>query len=139
MASELELNDNRVEFIADYVLKNMKLKGDKWMKMYNTDEIRQMFLDFFEKPEIPALVITLNSGGVLVSQHDWPQNPKGKTCYFVKKGRDAITKDTVLKTAFVYGDLAYMPLDQLSAFVDEVYNYIFFARYGYRLSLLYYN
>ncbi|XP_067673689.1 dynein beta chain, ciliary-like [Haliotis asinina] len=120
MASELELNDTRVEFIADYVLKTMKLKPDKWMKMYNVDEVKQQFLDYFEKPELASLIISLSSSGTLSVGFEWPLSPKGKACYFVKKAKEPIQKDTPLRTALLYGDLALSPLDQLSAFVDEV-------------------
>ena len=49
LAAELELNDKRSEFIADYVLKTLKLKGDKFTKLYNVEENKQKFLDFYEK------------------------------------------------------------------------------------------
>lgn len=120
MAAELELNDVRVEFVADYVLKTMKIKPDKWMKLYNVDENKQMFIDYFEKGDHNTLVVALQPAGGLVVQYEWPNNPKGKACYFVKRGKDTIQKDSNLKNALIYGDLSYSPMDQLSAFVDEV-------------------
>lgn len=120
MASELELNDTRVEFIADYVIKTLKIKPDKWSKMYSVEETKQMFLDFFEKQDIPCLIVTATAAGGLNTQFEWPNNPKAKACYFVKKGREAIQKETNFRNAFLYGDMSYQPLDQLSAFVDEV-------------------
>ena len=120
MAAELELNDTRVEFIADYVLKTMKVKSDKWSKMYNVDETKQLFMDYFEKADITTLIIVVTPAGALAVQYEWPPNPKGKACYFVKKTKDPINKDTPFRTAIVYGDLSTSPLDQLSAFVDEV-------------------
>ena len=120
MASELELNDNRVEFMAEYVLKTLRLKPDRFGKMYSTDEARQMFMDFFEKPEIVSLLLIASAAGGLSVQYEWPQNPKSKACYFVKKTRDPITKETNFRTQLLYGDMSQSPLDQLSAFVDEV-------------------
>ncbi|GFN78401.1 dynein heavy chain 9, axonemal, partial [Plakobranchus ocellatus] len=120
MASELEIGDSRVEFIADYVLKTLKIKPDKWTKMYSLDENKQMFMDFFEKPELNTLVVIATTAGGLVVQYEWPTNPKAKACYFVRRSRDGIQKDTVLRNALIYGDLSTSPLDQLSAFVDEV-------------------
>ena len=120
MASELELNDSRVEFMADYVLKTLKLKPDRFSKMYSLEENKQMFLDFFEKPDIVSLLLIASAAGGLNIQNEWPQNPKGKACYFVKKSRDAVTKDTNFRTQLLYGDMSQSPLDQLSAFVDEV-------------------
>lgn len=120
MASDLDIEDSRVEFIADYVMKTLKLKPDKWTKMYGLDENKQMFMDYFEKSELQTLVLVAPSSGSLVVQFEWPSNPKAKCCYFVKRSKDPITKDTNLRTALLYGDLGYSPLDQLSAFVDEV-------------------
>ncbi|KAL8567548.1 hypothetical protein ACOMHN_054362 [Nucella lapillus] len=119
MAGELELNDSRVLFMADYVLKTLKLKPDKFMKMYNIEENKQIFMDFFEKPDIFALLLIASSSGSLNVQIDWPKSPKNKTCYFVKKSRDSIAKDNI-RNQLLYGDMSQTPLDQLSAFVDEV-------------------
>ena len=118
-AADLELNDSRVEFMADYVIKTLKIKPDKFSKMYSVEDTRQMFLDFFEKSDVPSLVIA-QPGGTLVTTFEWPNKPKAKACYFVKTSRDSINKDTNLRTSLMYGDLSYAPLDQLSAFVDEV-------------------
>ncbi|XP_076453714.1 LOW QUALITY PROTEIN: dynein beta chain, ciliary-like [Babylonia areolata] len=119
MASELELNDSRVEFMADYVLKTLKLKPDKFSKMYSLDENKQLFMDFFEKPDIFSLLLIASASGSLQVQLEWPKAPKAKACYFVKKSRDAVTKDN-LRHQLLYGDMSQAPLDQLSAFVDEV-------------------
>ena len=120
LVADLELNDSRVEFIADYVLKTMKLKSDKWMKLYNVDENKALFLEFFDKPERPHILITANQSGVLSVSYDWPTQLKSKACYFIKKGRENVGKDAVLRNVLLYGDLSYSPMDQLSAFVDEV-------------------
>lgn len=120
MASDLELGDSRVEFIADFVLKTMKLKPDKWAKMYSLDENKMLFMEFFEKPELPALVVASTAAGALTVQYEWPTNPKGKACYFVKKSSESVSKDAGLKDSLIYGDMSSNPLDQLSAFVDEV-------------------
>ena len=120
LAADLELNDSRVEFVADYVLKTMKLKPDKWMKLYNVDENKQMILEFFEKPEHPTLLITQGGGGNLSVGFNWPTQLKSKAVYFIKKGKENVAKDANLRTALLYGDLSYSPMDQLSAFVDEV-------------------
>ncbi|KAJ8318719.1 LOW QUALITY PROTEIN: hypothetical protein KUTeg_003810 [Tegillarca granosa] len=120
MASELELGDKRVEFMADYVIKTMKIKPDRWMKLYNVEENKQMFMDYFEKSDLIALIVIATAGGGLVVQYEWPTNPKQKAVYFVKRTKDSISKDTSFRNAFLYGDLSYQPLDQLSAFVDEV-------------------
>ena len=120
LAADLEIGDPRVEFVADYVLKTMKLKGDKWTKMYSVDENKQMFLDFFEKSDHPSLMVSLNSSGNLMVSFTWPSALKSKACYFVKKTKEAVQKDASIRNVLFYGDLSYTPIDQLSAFVDEV-------------------
>lgn len=117
--ADLELNDSRVEFMADYVIKTLKIKPDKFQKMYSVEDTRQMFMDFFEKQDVPAIIIA-QPGGSLITTFEWPTKPKAKACYFVKTAREGINKDTNLRTSLMYGDLSYAPLDQLSAFVDEV-------------------
>ena len=120
MSADLELGDSRVEFIADYVIKTTKCKPDKFTKMYSADETKQLIMEWFEKPDLQSLVIVSNPGGSLTAQYEWPSNPKAKACYFVKKSREALPKDVPFRQAVLYGDLSYSPLDQLSAFVDEV-------------------
>ena len=46
---DLEINDPRVEFLADYVLKTMKLRAERWLKMYSVEDNRQLCVDFFDK------------------------------------------------------------------------------------------
>lgn len=120
MTDELELNDTRVEFMADYTLKTLKCKADRFAKMYSLDESKQLFTDFFEKSDIMSILIIATASGGLNVQYEWPNNPKGKACYFVKKSKEPITKDANLRTTLLYGDMSQFPLDQLSAFVDEV-------------------
>lgn len=119
-AAELELGDARVEFMADYVLKTLRLKGDKFTKMYNVEENKMMFMEFFEKADHMVMIIQAAGGGALNVSYDWPTNLRNKACYFVRKAKDLITKDANLRNVFYYGDLSYAPLEQLSAFVDEV-------------------
>ena len=120
LAEELELGDKRTEFIAEYVLKTMKLKPDRFSKMYSLDESKQMFTDFFDKAEETHLLVFQTPGGGLSVGKDWPVAIKTKACYFVKKAREAIPKDGVFRNSVLYGDLSYSPIEQLSAFVEEV-------------------
>ena len=120
LVADLELNDKRVEFVADYVLKTFKLKTDKWMKLYNVEESKLQLLEFFDKQENFSLVVTGNSAGVLALQYEWPSSVKFKACYFVKKNKEVIQKDGNFRAQLLYGDLSIAPMDQLSAYVDEV-------------------
>jgi dynein heavy chain, axonemal len=122
MADELELNDQRVEFMAVYLLKTLKLKADKWTKMYGLEENKITIQDFLDKPENSLLVFSLNAAQSLVVGNLYPTQLKSKACFFSKKSKEPILKDVNIKDALVYGDLSYSPLDQLSAILDEVIN-----------------
>lgn len=119
-AAELELGDARVEFMADYVLKTLRLKGDKFTKMYNVEENKMMFMEFFEKADDMVMIIQAVGGAVLNVSYGWPTILRNKACYFVRKGKDSIAKDANLRDCFYYGDISNAPLEQLSAFVEGV-------------------
>lgn len=120
MAEDLELNDPRIFFVADYVLKTLKLKSDKFAKMYGLDENKQIIHDLFDKAECQILVIQYTTSGSLQPTTTFPNVLKNKSCYFIKKRREPLPKDTILRDAIMYGDLSTSPVDQLSAMVDEV-------------------
>lgn len=121
MADELEINDSRVEFMAVYLLKTLKLKPDKWTKMYALEENKILIQDFLDKSDQSLIVFLLNAAQALVVTYAYPNQLKAKACYFSKKSKESIPKDVSIKDALVYGDLSYSPLDQLSAILDEVY------------------
>ena len=119
-AADLEIGDPRIEFIADYVMKTMKIKADKWTKLYSLDENKQMFIDFYEKSDHQSLIVSQNTAGNLLVSFTWPSALKSKACYFVKRTKETIQKDAAIRRMLLFGDLSYTPIDQLSAFVDEV-------------------
>jgi dynein heavy chain len=77
-------------------------------------------LEFFDKQENLCLVVTGNSAGVLALQYEWPNSVKHKAVYFVKKNKENVQKDGKYRDQLLYGDLSNAPMDQLSAYVDEV-------------------
>ena len=130
MAEDLQIKDPRIEFFAVYVLKTMKLKADKWIKMFNVEDYEKMITEYVEKKENDLLYFQYTgqlsqsqSGqtGTLLPTHDLPRNIQKKTLYFIKINRGTmIPIDTNMKAAFLYGDISYSPMAQLSAIVDEV-------------------
>ena len=120
MADDLDLSDSRVEFMALYLLKTLKLKNDKWTKMYTLEENKIMIQEFLDKSENNILVFSVNPAGLLSPSYSYPSSIKTKACYFAKRTKDPIGKDLNIKDALLYGDLSYSPLDQLSAILDEV-------------------
>ena len=65
MAEDLELNDPRIYFVADYVLKTLKLKSDKFAKMYGIEENKVLIYEFFEKSDSQVLVMQYTAAGAL--------------------------------------------------------------------------
>lgn len=111
--------DKRFDFIEDYVLKTLKLKGDRWQKCVSVEEQKNVLKDFLDKSEINTLVVSLNAAGQLVPSVSFPATAKNKAVYFVKRSKRALTVDT-MKSNLFYGDLSYVPLEQFSALVEEV-------------------
>ena len=120
MAEDLELNDSRVEFMALYLLKTLKLKNDKWTKMYGSEENKVIIQEFLDKSDNNIIVFSINSSGILQPATTFPSSVKAKACYFAKRLKESIGKDVNIKEALIYGDLSYSPLEQLSALLDEV-------------------
>jgi dynein heavy chain, axonemal len=121
MADDLDISDSRVKFMASYLIKTLKLKEEKWNRMYAIEENKIAIQDFLDKNEENIIVFLINSTQTLVYQFTYPNNVKSKACYFAKKaGKDALSKDINIKDALLYGDLSYAPIDQLSAILDEV-------------------
>lgn len=134
MAEDLDILDSRVEFMAVYLLKTLKLKSDKWTKMYAIEDNKVLIQEFLDKNEQSLLVFILNSSGTLVVQYNYPNQLKNKVCYFAKKNpRDPVSKDANVKDSLIYGDLSYSPLEQLSVILDEV-NFYFLIFYFKKLN-----
>ncbi|XP_076856222.1 dynein axonemal heavy chain 9 [Brachyhypopomus gauderio] len=111
--------DKRFEFIEDYVLKTMKLKPDRWQKCLSVDDHKQVIQDFLDKSDYTTLVVSLNTAGQLIPSFGFAASSKNKSVYFIKRNQAALSPDT-MKTNVLYGDMSYSPLEQFSAFVEEV-------------------
>ena len=66
MADELEITDARVHFLADYLLKSLRLRSDKWTKMVQIEDQNRTVLDFCDKPQPLLLIFHVNPAGNLV-------------------------------------------------------------------------
>lgn len=96
--------------------------------MYAAEETKALYNEFFEKPELGTLVVSLTPGGGLQTTLEWPASLKSKACYFVKRNREALTRDANLRSALLYGDLSQNPIDQLSVFVEDVRTSVFICQ-----------
>ena len=111
--------DVRLEYLESVSSLVLKFKPDKWSKMIGTEENMALFTEFFEKPDVLVLVLTLNSAGMIIPCLGFPASLKSKGMYFIKKRPESIGKDNY-KERLVYGDISPTPVDQLIAIVEEV-------------------
>ncbi|XP_039357479.1 dynein heavy chain 17, axonemal isoform X9 [Mauremys reevesii] len=113
------VSDKRVEFLENYSTLALRFKPDKWAKFLGSEEISALLMEFFEKQDVLALVLTLNPAGQLVPCLEFPPVLKSKAVYFVKRKRENITKEN-FQTGLLVGDISPSPVDQLMAVVEEV-------------------
>uniref|UniRef100_A0A8C4GZ62 Dynein heavy chain 9, axonemal n=1 Tax=Dicentrarchus labrax TaxID=13489 RepID=A0A8C4GZ62_DICLA len=116
---ESPAEDKRLDFIADYVLRTLKLKQDKWQKCVSSEDNRQVLQEFLDRAEQRTLVVSVTAAGLLQPAAAFTAGAKNKAVYFVKQRKAALSPDS-MKDNLVYGDLSYAPLDQFSALVEEV-------------------
>ncbi|XP_077829199.1 dynein axonemal heavy chain 17 [Macaca mulatta] len=111
--------DVRLEYLEEVASSVLKFKPDKWSKLIGAEENVALFTEFFEKPDVRVLVLTLNAAGMIVPCLGFPESLKSKGVYFIKTKPDNINKDNY-KARLLYGDISPTPVDQLIAVVEEV-------------------
>ncbi|XP_033038307.1 dynein heavy chain 17, axonemal isoform X2 [Trachypithecus francoisi] len=111
--------DVRLEYLEEVASIVLKFKPDKWSKLMGAEENVAVFTEFFEKPDVRVLVLTLNAAGMIVPCLGFPESLKSKGVYFIKTKPDNINKDNY-KARLLYGDISPTPVDQLIAVVEEV-------------------
>ena len=111
--------DVRLEYLERVASTILKFKPDKWGKMTGAEENLALFTEFFEKPDVSVLVLTLNPAGMIVPCLGFPASLKFKGAYFIKKRPETLKKDNY-KDNLIYGDISPAPVDQLIVIVGEV-------------------
>uniref|UniRef100_A0A8C4L5T0 Dynein axonemal heavy chain 17 n=1 Tax=Equus asinus asinus TaxID=83772 RepID=A0A8C4L5T0_EQUAS len=111
--------DVRLEYLEGIASLILKFKPDKWSRMIGMEENVALFTEFFEKPEVLVLVMTLHPSGMILPCLGFPASLKSKGVYFIKKKPENISKSDY-KDRFIYGDISPAPVDQLIAIVEEV-------------------
>ncbi|KAM9837728.1 LOW QUALITY PROTEIN: dynein axonemal heavy chain 9 [Aulostomus maculatus] len=116
---ESPAEDERLDFIEDYVLRALKMKPERWQKCVSMEDNRRLLLDFLDKPEPRRLVVCVSAAGQLQPSTDFTSSSKNKAVYFLKKDKSALTPDS-MRDSLVCGDMSYAPLDLFSTLVEEV-------------------
>lgn len=111
--------DKRLEFFEEYVLSTLKLKSDRWQKCLAVEDQRTVIQDFLDKADHTSLVVSVNASGQLVPTPGFVGSSKNKAVYFIKQSQVTLSPDNI-KTSLIHGDMSSSPLEQFSAFVEEV-------------------
>lgn len=64
--------DNRMDFLANFVKKTLKLKPEKFTRMMATEEHKSVVMKFLERPVPALLVIALTPTAQLVASNGFP-------------------------------------------------------------------
>uniref|UniRef100_A0A7N6A473 Dynein heavy chain 9, axonemal n=1 Tax=Anabas testudineus TaxID=64144 RepID=A0A7N6A473_ANATE len=117
---ESPAEDKRLDVIADYVLRTLKLKQDRWQKCVSSEDNRQVLQEFVDKAESRTLVVAVTAAGLLQPAASFTgSSSRNKAVYFMKRSQTALSPES-MRDNLVCGDLSYAPLDQFSALVEEV-------------------
>uniref|UniRef100_A0A3B5KZ59 Dynein, axonemal, heavy chain 9 n=1 Tax=Xiphophorus couchianus TaxID=32473 RepID=A0A3B5KZ59_9TELE len=119
MEESLDAEDKRLDFIADCVLRTLKVRPDRWENCVSDEDNRQVLLDFLDTAEQRTLMVSVSAAGLLEPATSFAGSRKNKAVYFMKRDKAALSPESI-KDRLVYGDLSSAPLDQFSALVGEV-------------------
>lgn len=64
--------DNRMDFLATFVKKTLKLKPEKFTRMMATEEHKAVVMKFLERPMPALLVIALTPTAQLIASNGFP-------------------------------------------------------------------
>jgi dynein heavy chain, axonemal len=113
------LEDPRFEFLANYTLRTMRLKPEKWTKMASNEDNFLLIVEFLNNPQEKVLIICFNAILQLVPFVGFPAPIKSKAVYFAKRLKIKATVENV-RMVLACGDLAPKPAEQLEVLMDSV-------------------
>ncbi|XP_076749597.1 dynein beta chain, ciliary-like [Xylocopa sonorina] len=116
---EKKEEDQRLEYIFNYLTYTRKLKIDRWTKMLSNVEFKEMITRFFGVPSEMILVLQLTPAGLLVPYLEITQS-KRKQTYFMKRRPQTVTEDNY-KDLLIPGDMAPNPIEELAVLVEDAY------------------
>lgn len=76
-------------------------------------------MDFLNLADQNTILFTLNSAGVLIPMHDFPEDFKTKITYFIKLEPVEVTQDNC-KFILICGDVSTNPIEDLKAITENV-------------------
>ncbi|KAK4884537.1 hypothetical protein RN001_000808 [Aquatica leii] len=112
--------DLRVQFLQNYLLKSMRIKLEKWNKMWGTEEYAKVIFNFLNKADAPRLIMIINTSGQLLPTTEFPNNVKSKSSYFIRKSKEIITKENIRQVLLI-GDMSPRPVEEVAALVEDMF------------------
>lgn len=117
---EPNAQDERLDFIANYVLPTLKVKRDKWQKLVSGEDELRLLQDFLDGAAQRSLLVSLTAAGQLQPTGDFAaEDFRNRAVYFVKR-RTAALNPVSMRESLLCGELSCEPLGQFSALVEEV-------------------
>uniref|UniRef100_A0A8C9XQ20 Dynein axonemal heavy chain 17 n=1 Tax=Sander lucioperca TaxID=283035 RepID=A0A8C9XQ20_SANLU len=117
---ESPAEDSRLDFIADYVLRTLRLNQDKWQQCVSSGDNRQLLQDFLDRAERRSLVVWVSAAGLLQPTAGFPPAGSGTRAVYLLKQRGAALQPQRMQEQLLCGDMSPAALDHFSALVQEV-------------------
>ncbi|XP_034049709.1 dynein heavy chain 9, axonemal [Thalassophryne amazonica] len=111
--------DERLNFMKEFVLRFLRLKADKWQKCLSVKDNLQLMLDSLEKPEQKTLVLSLKSSGDLEPTTGFQRKFKSKSIYMTKRKKTAVSADS-MRTNLLFGEMPPDPTAQFSVVLQQI-------------------
>ncbi|XP_076381798.1 dynein axonemal heavy chain 17-like [Megalopta genalis] len=115
---EKKEEDERFDYIYNYLTLSRKLKADKWLKMLSNIDFKDLISKFFGTPTEMILVLQVTPAGLLTPYLEITQS-KRKLTYFLKRKPQLVTEDNY-KDLLIPGDMAPNPIEELAVLVEDV-------------------
>lgn len=118
---EHPVRDHRLDFLADCVLRTLKVKRDQWQKLVSGEDELRLLRGFLDGAEPRSLLLWLTAAGLMrpATRFEAADSLRDRAVYFVKR-RAAALGPRPMTESLVCGQLSGEPLEQLSALVEEV-------------------
>ncbi|CAH0551274.1 unnamed protein product [Brassicogethes aeneus] len=112
--------DDRLEFLVNYLTKSYRLKMEKWNKMMADPENNKIIMNFLDKPDQKMLLLTIPGSGLLTPYTTFNPQIKQKYSYFIRKKAEVLTMEN-FRDVVAFGDMAGKPIDELAVLLEGVF------------------
>ncbi|XP_022909837.1 dynein beta chain, ciliary-like [Onthophagus taurus] len=112
--------DHRLDFVNNYLTKSLKLKQDKWAKMFQDADSKKLFMNFLDNGSVPMMIMYMAPSGLLTPSYTYPANMKSKGSYFIRRIPEILTVEN-MKQVLIIGDYSYKSVEELSVLTEDIF------------------